>query len=75
MEWRLQKSFTHDINSKATKHGNTTVASPVNSYSYYNKLKEKECDKMGAFKSAIITQKGQELLATVVAGTTKLEFY
>lgn len=29
---------------------------------------------MGAFKSAVITKKGQELLAKVVAGTTKLEF-
>ena len=29
---------------------------------------------MGAFKGAIITKKGQELLAKVVAGTTKLEF-
>ena len=29
---------------------------------------------MGAFKSAVITEKGQELLAKVVAGTTKLEF-
>lgn len=29
---------------------------------------------MGAFKSAIITTKGQALLAKVVAGTTKLEF-
>ena len=29
---------------------------------------------MGAFRSAIITKKGQELLAKVVAGTTKLEF-
>ena len=27
---------------------------------------------MGAFKSAVITKKGQELLAKVVAGTTKL---
>ena len=30
---------------------------------------------MGAFKSAVITKKGQELLAKVVAGTTKLERY
>ena len=29
---------------------------------------------MGAFKSAVITTKGQALLAKVVAGTTKLEF-
>ena len=29
---------------------------------------------MGAFKSAVITKKGQALLAKVVAGTTKLEF-
>lgn len=29
---------------------------------------------MGAFRSAVITKKGQELLAKVVAGTTKLEF-
>lgn len=29
---------------------------------------------MGAFKSAVITKKGQALLAKVIAGTTKLEF-
>lgn len=29
---------------------------------------------MGAFKSAVITKKGQALLAKVVAGTTKLQF-
>ena len=29
---------------------------------------------MGAFKSAVITTKGQALLAKVVAGTCKLEF-
>ena len=29
---------------------------------------------MGAFKSAVITKKGQALLAKVVAGSTKLVF-
>ena len=40
------KIITHDINSKATNSGNTTVAKPCkHSYSYYNRLKKRSVIK------------------------------